>query len=368
LKILILNWRDIKHPRAGGAEIRLHEVYSPLAKQGHKIILYSCSFLNAPKLECLDGIEINRLGSDWTFVFQCFFNLRKWINLHKPDIVVEDLNKLPFYSPIIYNGPLLIQMHHLWGKSIFKEAVWPLALFIWLSEKTISIFYRRCQFSVVSPSTKKELVKLGIDHEKIKVIYNGADLKSYYPSTEKKEHIIFWIGRMQKYKGPIEACKILELIRKDFPTIRLVMAGDGPYRKNVEKYAKEKSLPIEFLGFIEKEDKINWLQKSSIHLQSSYKEGWGLTVIEANACGCPVVANNTAGLCDSCKDEENGLLYRYNDIDDAAQKIRNILNNESLSKTLVENGLKRASSFSWKKNCKEIADLLKKIIRDKNEV
>ena len=368
MKILILNWRDIKHPRAGGAEVRLHEVYSPLTKLGHEVVLYSCSFKNSANFEEIDGINIYRLGNDWIFALLCFLNLRKWINLHKPDIVIEDLNKLPFYSPVIYHGPLLIQLHHLWGKSIFKEAVWPIALFIWLSEKSISIFYRKCQFTVVSPSTKNELVKLGINHKKIQVIYNGADLESYHPSIEKKEQTIFWIGRIQKYKGPVEACQILALLRKDFPMLRLVMAGDGPFKKNVEKYVREKSLPVEFLGFIDKEEKIKWLQKSSIHLQSSYKEGWGLTVIEANACGCPVVANNTAGLCDSCKDNENGLLYRYNDVVDASKKIKNILNNDSLSKTLAENGLKRASLFSWKKNCKEITDLLKKIIREYNEV
>ena len=366
MKILILNWRDIKHPRAGGAEIRLHEVYSPLAKQGHKIILYSCSFSNALRYECLDGIQIYRLGSDWTFVFQCFLNLRKWINFHKPDIVVEDLNKLPFYSPIFYNGPLLIQMHHLWGKSIFKEAVWPLALFIWLSEKSISIFYRKCQFTVVSPSTKKELVKLGINNEKIKVIYNGADLKSYYPSAEKKEQTIFWIGRMQKYKGPIEACQILELLRKDFPMLRLVMAGDGPFKKNVEKYAREKSLPIEFVGFIDKEEKIKWLQKSSVHLQSSYKEGWGLTIIEANACGCPVVANNTSGLCDSVQNKKTGLLYNYNNINDAVQKIKYILNDKNISDELIIAGLEWSSNFSWSRNSKQIYFLLENLINEKN--
>ena len=350
MNILILNWRDIKHPRAGGAEVRLHEVYTPLVKQGHNIILYCCSFNNAPKYECINGIEVYRLGNDYTFSFLCMVNLNKWVKKHQADIVIEDLNKIPFYSPLFYNGPLIIQMHHLWKKSIFKEAFFLVACLIWLTEKTIPWIYKNCNFSVVSPSTKNELSSLGISEKKIKIIYNGANLDLYKPKELVKEHIILWIGRIQKYKGPIEACKILQLLNQDLPNLKLVIVGDGPYKNKVKEFAKKNNLSVFFTGFLDKKEKIKWLQKASIHLQSSYKEGWGLSVIEANACGCPVVANNTSGLRDSCQDKKTGLLYKYNDLEDAASKIKFILNDSKLTNQLVDNGLEWASSFSWLKN------------------
>ena len=368
MNILILNWRDIKHPRAGGAELRLQEVYAPLVKQGHQVTLYSCSYSDCLKYEIIDGIKVYRVGSDWTYSLNCFFNLSKWVKKHQSDIVVEDLNKLPFYTPLIYRGPKLIQMHHLWGKSIFKETVLPLSLLVWIAEKSIGWFYQKCRFSVVSLSTKEELLDLGISKSSVEVIYNGADLDAYQPCNQEKQLIIFWIGRIQKYKGPIEACKILELLCEDFSELKLVIAGEGPYRKNVEKYVKEKSLPVEFTGFINQKEKIEWFQKSAVHLQSSYKEGWGLTIIEANACGCPVVAQDTAGLRDSCQDKKTGLLYRFRDLEDGAEKIREILDNQTIRDALIENGLVRASTFSWKKNSDEIAQLLKKLIREYNEV
>jgi len=361
LKILILNWRDIKHPRAGGAEIRLHEVYSPLTELGHEVVLYSCSFKNSANFEKIDGINIYRLGNDWTFALLCFLNLRKWINLHKPDIVIEDLNKLPFYSPIVYKGPLLIQMHHLWGRSIFKETFWFIAFFVWLSEKSIGIFYRKCRFSVVSPSTKKELVQLGIPDNNINIIYNGADLKKYYPVNKEKEKVIIWIGRLQKYKGPIEACKIIALLNDDFPNFKLVIIGDGPFKHKVEQFVEDNKLPVIFTGYLDKLEKIKWLQKASVHIQSSYKEGWGLSVIEANACGCPVVANDTFGLRDSCRHNETGLLYKYNDLNDAKEKIATLLTDKILNKKIVDGGLKWASSFCWKKNSEEILNLITEI-------
>ena len=74
MKILISNWRDIKHPRAGGAEMRLHKIYAPLTEAGHEVILYSCAFKGCEREEIVDGIKIYRLGSDLTFAPLCTLN------------------------------------------------------------------------------------------------------------------------------------------------------------------------------------------------------------------------------------------------------------------------------------------------------
>ena len=95
MKILILNWRDIRHPRAGGAEMRLHQIYAPLTQQGHEVVLYSCAFPGCAKTENVDGIEVRRLGNDLTFAPLCTLNLKRWAKKHRADIVVEELNKLP---------------------------------------------------------------------------------------------------------------------------------------------------------------------------------------------------------------------------------------------------------------------------------
>jgi glycosyltransferase involved in cell wall biosynthesis len=115
-------------------------------------------------------------------------------------------------------------------------------------------------------------------------------------------------------------------------------------------------------GFISEEEKIDLLQRAAVHLQSSYKEGWGLSVIEANACGCPVVANDTTGLRDSCRDNETGLLYRHCDLEDAAAKVRKILTDEPLRTRLVKQGHEWANTFSWERNTREILDYLQEII------
>lgn len=364
MRILILNWRDATHPRAGGADLRLQHVYAPLTKQGHEVVLYCCAFPGCEPYENMDGIQVHRLGNDYTFSFLCMLKLRGWVKKHQPDIVVEDLNKLPFYSPLVYRGPLLIQMHHLWRASIFKETFFPLALFIWLSEETLRWGYRKCRFSVVSESTQSELLAMGVPNKDIRVIYNGADLANYMRGTAEREPFILWISRLQKYKGPTDAVEVLEKLLPEFPELKLVFVGSGPFRSKLEAFIQAKGLQerVTLTGFISEEEKIDLLQRATVHLQSSYKEGWGLSVIEANACGCPVVANNTTGLCDSVIDGQTGLLYEFCNIDDAASKIREILSDPGLANALSANGLERAAEFSWERNTDEMLKYLQEAV------
>jgi glycosyltransferase involved in cell wall biosynthesis len=364
VKILILNWRDIRHPRAGGAEMRLHQIYAPLTEQGHEVVLYSCAFPGCEKQENVDGIEIHRLGNDLIFAPLCTVNLKRWVKRHNADIVVEELNKLPFYSPLVYKGPLMIQMAHLWRNSIFKEAIFPVAVVVWFFEQTIGWLYKKCWFSVYSTCTQSDLKAFGVADEHNRLIYCGADLSSYTPGQVEREPFILWISRLQKYKGPTDAVEVLERLLPENSELKLVIVGEGPFRPQLEEFIKSKGLQnqVKLTGFISEEEKIDLLQRAAIHLQSSYKEGWGLSVIEANACGCPVVANDTTGLRDSCRDNENGLLYKHCDIDDAASKVRNILTDEALRQRLVDKGFMWASEFSWERNTREIFEYLQEIV------
>ena len=364
LKILILNWRDVHHPRAGGAEMRLHKIYAPLIGQGHQVILYSCAFRGCGKSENLDGIEVHRLGNDLTFAPLCTLNLRRWVKKHQPDIVVEELNKLPLYSPVVYKGPLMVQMAHLWRNSIFKEASFPVAFVVWFFEQTIGWFYKKCWFSVYSTCTQRDLKSLGAKDERNRLIYCGGDLSAYVRGTVKREPFLLWISRLQKYKGPTDAVEVLKKLLPNFPELKLVIVGEGPFRPQLEAFIAGQGLEgkVTLTGFISEEKKIDLLQRAAVHLQSSYKEGWGLSVIEANACGCPVVANDTTGLRDSCRDNETGLLYKHCNIDDGVAKVRQMLTDDVLRQRLVEQGLQWASGFSWERNSREILDYLQEII------
>ncbi|MCF0222668.1 MAG: glycosyltransferase, partial [Fibrobacter sp.] len=175
MNILVVNYRDRLHPAAGGAEKHLHRIFSRIVEMGHKVVLLTTSFAGAEEREEVDGIQVVRKGSDLFFQLSVFWNIRKLDKEFEFDIVVEDLNKLPLFTPWLQKKPVLVQMHHLWRFSIFHEAFFPIAFGVWFFERIIPFFYRKEPFVVVSPSTRRELSEIGIAEERISVVYNGSD-------------------------------------------------------------------------------------------------------------------------------------------------------------------------------------------------
>ena len=363
MNILVLNWRDIKHPRAGGAEVRLHKVYEPIAKNGNSVTLIATRFEKSLEQENINGLNVVRVGGDATFSILCMLNLKKWINKYKIDIVVEDFNKLPLFTPLFTKKKRVLQMHHLWMNSIFNEASFPVALFIWLSEQTLRLIYRKEKAIVVSNSTKEELHSMGLPKDNIEIIYNGVDLDFYKPKPNIiRENRLLWLSRIQKYKGIIECCEAFKKISDRYPNLKLSIAGNGPYKEQVINWIEKNNLSdrIELLGFVSEEQKRELMQSSFALIQSSYKEGWGLTVIESNSCGTPVIANNAPGLRDSVQHMKTGLLYEDGKAENLADSIIKLIDDTKLYTKLCENCRPWAEKFTWKKASKETFELLTK--------
>lgn len=364
MRILVLNWRDITHPRAGGAEVRLHKVYEPLVAQGHTVRLIATRYDGSSEREVLNGIEVVRLGNDVNFWLLCAWHLPRWEREFEADVVVEDFNKLPLFSPWRTKKPLLIQMHHLWMNSIFKEASPPLATFVWLAEQTLRLVYRKSHFSIVSDSSKKELVSMGPKDSQVSIVYNGCDLKFYEPGSGSRKPVLFWLGRIQKYKGILDTLVAFKQFLVKHPEYTLMVAGKGPYSEEAKKWVHDHGLDpkVEFLGFISEEQKLSLLQTSKAVLQTSYKEGWGLTVIEANACGTPVIANCAPGLCDSVRDGETGLLYEFGSVPSLVEKMHQLVEDEECYEELVANCRPWAEKFTWARASEETFALLKSLV------
>jgi len=368
LKILILNYRDITHPMAGGAEVHLHRIFGKLVELGHSVMLFTTQAKGASQHEVIDGMQIVRYGGDLLFPLNCILRVPKLIKEFEPDIVYEDLNKLPLFSPYITKIPKLIQILHLWKSSIFKEASFPVALGVWLGEKIIPHVYKDCYFSTISPSGKRELNELGIEAGRISVIYCGT--KNEYLEAEKvrdKSPYFLWVGRFRKYKGVWVALKAFKIFAKKHPDTKLIFAGSGPEEAKMKAKAKSWGLKdkVEFLGVISEEKKIELMSRAMGLLQTSFKEGWGLTVIEAGACGTTSVASNVSGLCDSVKGGETGLLFKAGNVKDCARKMENLYENPVLRGCLEGAAKSYAETFSWETAAKDTLFLMQCIIEHK---
>ena len=365
MNILVVNYRDRLHPAAGGAEKHLHRIFSLIAEAGHQVVLLTTAFPGCKSREMVDGIEVVRRGSDLLFQLAVALNVKRLDRKYHFDVVVEDLNKLPLFTPFLIRKPVVVQMHHLWRGSIFHEASFPVAAAVWLFERVIPWFYRKQPFIVVSPSTKRELEEIGIAEDRISVIYNGSDDAEVAPVPEAAEDsfsvpYFLWLSRVHRYKGIWTALSAFEEFAEKHPDVKLVVAGDGPVLKKIPAWLVQRGLSdrVELLGFVSSSKKRRLLQNAVALLQTSFKEGWGLTVVEAAKLGTTTIASDVPGLRDSVRNGETGLLFPVGDAHTCAMEMDRLYCDDDLRSRLSLAAKSYAGEFRWDIAAEKTMDIL----------
>ena len=365
MKILIFNWRCPKHPEAGGAEKYLYEISKRLIKKGHKIVWFSASFNGAKEVDNLEGIEIIRMGGRYTVYAYAFIYFLKKFKKEKFDIIIDDINGVPFFSPFYVKIPKLAIIHHLMKKQFFKELPFFLAMIGYFIERSIPFFYSQTSFITVSNSSKEELSKIGIKN--ITIVPNGIDLTCCHSKLDKYNiPTVLFLGRLKKYKRIDLLLRAFTVVSEKIKNVNLWIAGDGDHRAALEELATKLNLQnITFWGYVDEKEKKELLQKAWVLVMPSLKEGWGITVIEANICGTPCIAYDVPGLRDSIKDGETGILVRKDgNVKKLAEAIYEILTNNKLRKKLSQNAIEWAKQFSWDKSAEEFEKVLERVVNN----
>lgn len=374
MKILVINWQDIKNPLAGGAEVHLHEVFSRIAHRGHDVTLFCSSFAGAPPTERLGGITVIRQGGRQFFNFRFFFAYLTGFRKGHWHVVVDDMNKIPFFTPLFVRKPLYGVVHHLFGGSIFREVNFLVASYVYLMELIAIGVYRRRRipFIVGSPSTQNELLRRGFPQSDVSLIPYGVDHQVHRLTGVSKSPgaLIGYFGRLKKYKSVDQLLMALPKVLRDVPNLKVLIVGEGDDRPRLEALARDLGIvdAVEFTGFVTESKKIELLQTMWCKVTTSSKEGWGLTVIEANACGTPVLASNVPGLRDAVRDGETGLLYAYGDVKDLSDKILLFLSDQRLRERLTANALRWAGTFSWDVAAQQTLQLLEQRITSDRQI
>ena len=370
MKILALNWNDLKNPYSGGAEVQLEELLVRLVDYGHEVTLFCSGFKGCLDEEMINGYRVIRRGNRYNFNFIAPYHLRKLVRKNKYDVLVEDINKIPFYTPLFFDIKTLVMIPHLFASTVFHEVNFILASYVYFAEKPLVTFYKGKPFSVVSESTADDMKSRGVPEKDITIIHNGVDRKLYaYDATVKKydRPSILYLGRIKKYKSIQHLIDAFALVKEKIPDATLTIVGDGDYAGVLKKQAASSKYAsdIVFTGFIPAKEKVERLRKSHVAVLPSLKEGWGLTNIEANSVGTTVVAANTPGLKDSVRHNQTGLLYEYGNINEMSEKLISILGDSELRGRLERGGLEWADKFSWDNYGKETEKLLYEITGEK---
>jgi glycosyltransferase involved in cell wall biosynthesis len=353
MRMLVLNWRCTKNPLAGGAEVYFQEIFSRLVRRGHHVTLLCERFAGSEAEDVIEGIRTIRAGGKFTFNFTAGRQVGRLAESLNADVVIDDLNKIPFYSPWHTKRPVLAILMHLFRGSIFREALPPLAAYVWLSETMLPLAYKRSRFAVLSESSKKDTVKVGIDASRITVIPPGTDLEFFRPAAGLKPQasspVVLHVGRLKRYKSTEHLLQATRLLKNRGVKSTTVVVGDGDDKPRLEALARKLELgdAVRFTGFIPEEEKVNWYRRAAILAENSAKEGWGLIVMEANACGTPVVVARSPGLVDSSRDGVNGLMYDYGDVPALAEKLERLLTDDVLRARLGRQAIEWAKQWTW---------------------
>jgi glycosyltransferase involved in cell wall biosynthesis len=371
MKICAVNWRDIRNPDAGGAEVHLHEILSRLVAWGHEATQISAGWPGCLPEETIDGVLVFRRGRWYDANVALHLFARRHFAHRRYDVVLEDINKLPFFMPLASAAPVLAVVPHLFGTTAFRETNPAIASIVWLFERFIPAVFRRNEFMVISPSTKDDLVARGIDERRITVVFCGLDHGRYRDLGLARfpDPVIVHLGRLRKYKSVEVALRAMRRVRDRLPSAKLVVVGDGPHRPALEREAARLGLgdAVEFRGHLPAAELVEFLNRSHLLVNPSPKEGWGLTVVEAGACGVPVVASDRPGLRDSVRHGETGLLVPYGDDGAFAEAAIRILEDRELWRRLSRGAMERVKELTWERCARETLDLLERIAAARTE-
>lgn len=355
MRLLVVNWQDRENPQAGGAEIHLHEIFGRLAQRGHDVTLLCSGWRGAPARARLDGIDVHRVGARYTFQFHAHRYYRRVLAPLAHDVLVEDINKVPLYTPRWGARRTMALVPHLFGTTAFQEVSFPMAAMVWTLERPLVRMYRDVPFEAISESTASDLGVRGIARSRVRVIYPGIDSETYTPDPAARapEPLFVYLGRLKRYK---RVDLIIEAFaRMRHPTATLAIAGTGDYRPALESLAHSLDLGerVRFLGFVDDRQKLALLRAAWVLAFTSPKEGWGITNFEAAACGTPVVASDSPGLRESVRDGETGFLVAHGDVPALAAAFRRLAGDPGLVASLGANARRFAERFTWEEAARQ---------------
>lgn len=360
MNILIFNWRDLTHPWAGGAEVFLYQVARRWVQQGHQVTWFCGRHSSQSACERIEGIEIIRRGgiySVYLHATRCYLSRCRG----RFDVLLDSANGIPFFTPLFSAVPKIVMVHHVHHEVFFRELPWHLAhLANFLERVCMPLVYRRTRFVTVSESSRRALIHIGVPAARISTLYNGVDRTRYRPGAKSETPLVVYVGRLRPYKGVDVAIRALTDLLRTIPDLRFDIAGSGLAEPMLRALVQELDVAehVRFHGYVSEAEKIRLLQRAHVVVNTSMKEGWGLTVIEANACGTPVVGANVPGLRDSVQHGKTGLLVPYGDPEALAQSVRELLLDHDRREQLGKNALVWAARFDWNETARCGLDLL----------
>jgi glycogen(starch) synthase len=345
----------------GGAPRRFWEIHKLLVTKGLNVTLLAtpdASTYQRFEARNFPGIKIIPVRipkspfSDYLFYFKAMRIVRRIAKNF--DIIHDDFSPMAPYS-FLWHPNTVATIYEVFGKNALKR--YGIAGLAPLANERL---YQKMRYKFVitcTPSMERELEKLGVHSE---VVPLGVDPTVYVPSKKntgkgEEEIAISNVARFTPLKGHICFIKVAKKLLREQRNVKFVLPGTGPLLPKIE--GSVSNLRIEFPGYVNERDKIKILQGSDIFLNTSFQEGFGISVCEAMACQLPVVAFDVPGVRDlvtpSC-----GFLVPPGEIDLMIARVKELIENDSLRKEMGRRARERVLEFfTWQRAAERIFEI-----------
>jgi glycosyltransferase involved in cell wall biosynthesis len=347
-RVDVVAWRDLDDPEAGGSELHAHEVLSRWAAAGVDVELWTSRVDGAARVVERGGYRSHRRSGRYAvFPTTAFQGLAG--TLGHGDGVVEIWNGMPFFSPLWARRPRIVLLHHvhaeMWQMVLSRG---PARLGSTIEQVLAPPLYRRDPIVTLSQSSKEEIVeRLGLPADRITVAPPGIDTR-FCPGPEKDDGpLVIAVGRLVPVKRFDWFVGAMAKLRADHPTLRAVVVGEGYERPALEAAVRDAGAQewLTLPGRVSDTELVELYQRAWVVMSTSAREGWGMTITEAGACGTPAVATRIAGHQDALVDGVSGMLV--DTMEDAAVAAGAILADDELRARLGKGAMEVARRFVW---------------------
>ena len=366
--IHVVAWRDFDDAEAGGSELHAHRILSAWAQAGINVVMTTSSVEGAPTVVTRDGYRVRRRLGRYAIFPRTMIS--GWLgHLGHMDGMVEIWNGMPFLSPLWARCPKVIFLHHVHAE------MWQMVLPKGMAEtgyffehRVAPLVYRRSRIITLSRSSQQEITeRLGLSASRITVVPPGVEPDFSPGSLRSDVPLVVAVGRLVPVKQFHLLIEALVRLKPQLPELRAVIAGEGYERSALEMLIRRHRAEewISLPGYVTKQELIELYRRAWVVASSSLREGWGMTVTEAGACGTPAVASRISGHQDAVADGESGFLF--DDQDGMVEALHSVLTDEVLRKRLSLGAVDFAAPFSWEATARQTLAVLaaEKMRRDK---
>ncbi|HZP29241.1 MAG TPA: glycosyltransferase family 4 protein [Acidimicrobiia bacterium] len=347
-RVHFLAWRDLDDPEAGGSELHAHEVARRWAAAGIEVNFRTSYAAGHAQVAWRDGYRvIRKAGRYMVFPRAAFSEMMGWHGAR--DGLVEIWNGMPFFSPLWARGPRIVFLHHVHAE------MWDMVLPPRLAKlgRTIESriappIYRRTRIVTLSESSKRELVEeLGFKAKRVDVVEPGIDPKFSPGGRPAQQPLVVAVGRLVPVKRFHLLVEAIATLRERHPGLRAVIVGEGyeraPLTEQIERL--DATGYVDLVGRVTDAQLVELYRRAWVLASTSAREGWGMTITEAAACGTPAVVTDIAGHRDAVAPGTTGFLASTQD--EFVARLDTVLGDAALRDRLRAGALARAERFTW---------------------